>query len=119
MRIHIPPKRVREKFMVTYELKGCQKAVNFLTDYYRVRKMKIVLDGRRVPRKCSGFYFKNRACFRREGLKRQIVLHEVYHHLIEVNGYELKKTIEEKEADKYARDFTKENHRPRSKNQGR
>jgi hypothetical protein len=30
----IPSKRVIEKFLLTYELKGCQKAVNFLTEYY-------------------------------------------------------------------------------------
>ncbi len=47
MRI-IPSKRVVEEFLLTYELKGCQKAVNVLTRYYGIRRMKIVVNGRRV-----------------------------------------------------------------------
>lgn len=48
MRIKVPSKKVREIFLLTYELEGCQKAVNFLTEYYGVRRMRIVLNGRRV-----------------------------------------------------------------------
>ena len=50
-------------------MKGCQKAVDFLTDYYSVRRLRIVLDGRRVPRKCFGVYFKNTAYFTTVGKK--------------------------------------------------
>jgi hypothetical protein len=48
MQIRIPRKRVREEFLLIYELQGAQKAVNFLTEYYQVKKMKVVLDGRKV-----------------------------------------------------------------------
>jgi hypothetical protein len=105
MRIRVPPKRIRERFLIIYELKGCQKAVNFLTDYYHVRRMRTVLDGRRVPRKCCGVYFENKACFKREGLKRRVVLHETYHHLVKAKGLEMPIGKEEKEANMYAKDF--------------
>jgi hypothetical protein len=39
----IPSKRVIEKFLLIYELEGYQKAVDFLTEYYGIRRMKIVL----------------------------------------------------------------------------
>jgi len=48
MHIKIPSKKIRERFLLIYELEGCQKAVDFLTKYYGVRRMRIVLDGRRV-----------------------------------------------------------------------
>jgi hypothetical protein len=107
MYIRIPPKRIREKFLIIYELEGCQKAVNFLTEYYGVKRMRIILDGRRVPKKCCGVYFKNKACFKREGLKRRVVLHETFHHLVETKGLEMPIREEEKEANSYARVFLK------------
>lgn len=110
MRIRIPPKRIRERFLITYELEGCQKTVNFLTRYYGVRRMRIVLDVRRVPGKCYGLYFKNRAYFTREGLKRRIVLHELYHHIVDVKGHELPNGMEEKNANRYASEFLKCRH---------
>jgi hypothetical protein len=33
MRIKVPSKKVRERFLLIYELEGRQKAVNFLTKY--------------------------------------------------------------------------------------
>jgi len=63
MRIRIPPKKVREKFLIIYELEGCQKAVNFLTEYYGVRRMKIILNGRKVCKRFIAHYFKNEAYF--------------------------------------------------------
>lgn len=88
-----------------YELKGCQKAVDFLTGYYGVKRMRVILDGRRVPKRYCGLYFKNRAYFTREGLKRRVVLHELYHHLVDAKGHELRNTIEEMEANSYAQKF--------------
>jgi len=88
-----------------YELEGCQKAVDFLTDYYSVRRMRIILDGRRVPRKCCGVYFRNKACLKREGLKKRIVLHELYHHLVERKTLDMPIGKEEKEANAYSRAF--------------
>jgi hypothetical protein len=105
--VKLPPKRIREKFLIIYELKGCQKAVNFLTEYYGVRKMRIVLDGKKVERNCLGFYLKNTACFTKNGLKKRVVLHELYHHLIEIRNFEMTSRKEEKEANSYASCFLK------------
>ena len=103
--VKIPPKRVRERFLIIYELEGCQKAVNFLTEYYEVRKMRIVLDGKKVGNNYLGSYLKNTARFKKDGLRKRIVLHELYHHLVEVRGLEMTLRIEEKEANNYARHF--------------
>jgi len=48
MRIRIPSRKIRERFLLVYEFEGCQKAVDFLTKYYGVRRMKIKLNGRKV-----------------------------------------------------------------------
>jgi hypothetical protein len=70
--------------------------------------MRIILDGRRVPRKCCGIYFENKAYFKREGLNRRIVLHETYHHLAEAKGLGMTIRKEEKEANNFARNFLRE-----------
>ena len=103
--IKLPPKRVREKFLIIYEFEGCQKASDFLAEYYGVIRMKIILDGRRVSKKCYGVYFKNKAYFTKDGLKKRVVLHELYQHLVEANGFELQNRTEEKEANNYSRRF--------------
>jgi hypothetical protein len=109
MRIRIPPKKVREKFLLTYELHGCQKAVDFLTKYYGARRMKIVLDGKRVGKnKANGWiacYSKNKAHFTKRGLNRRTVLHELYHHLLYVKGLGMSQKKEETAANSYARDL--------------
>ncbi len=56
--------------------------MGYLTEYYGVRWMRIIIDGRRVPR-CYDGYSENLACFTRDGLKKRVVLHELFHHLIE------------------------------------
>ena len=84
---------------------GCKKAFNFLTQYYGVRKMQIILDGRKVGKKCVACYLNNRAYFKKEGFKKRIVLHEFYHHLVEYNNLDLTSNLEEKEANNYARVF--------------
>ena len=88
-----------------YELEGCQKGVDFLTKYYGVRRMKIKLNGRKVGNRWIASYFQNRAYFAKRGLNKRTVLHELYHHLVYVNGLEMPKTKEEKDANRYARDF--------------
>jgi hypothetical protein len=107
--VKLPPKKIREKFLIVYELKGCQKATDFLAEYYRVRGMRIFLNGRMVPNKKSkrwvGFYNHNKAYFTKEGLNKRIVLHEFYHHLVDCNGLELCLRTEEREANAYARFF--------------
>lgn len=105
MRIRIPPKKIREKFLIVYELEGCQKAVNFLTEYYGVRRMKIVLNGRKVGNGCTACYSENRAFFTKKGLRKRTVLHELYHHLTYSKGLNNSDRIEEKEANNYAKEF--------------
>ena len=105
--VKLPPKKVREKFLIIYELKGCQKAVNHLTKYYRVKRMKIILDGKRVRKENFAWYEENQACFKKEGLKKRIVLHELYHHLIASKKFEITTRTEEKEANTYAEGFSK------------
>ena len=107
--VKIPPKKVREKFLIIYELEGCQKAVNYLTKYYGVRRVKIILNGKRVGKNCVAWYDENQACFKKEGLTKRIVLHEFYHHLIERNSLDLPDKLEEKEANNYARAFLRSN----------
>jgi len=101
----IPSKRVREEFRLTYELKGAQKAVNFLAKHYGIRRMKIVVDGRRIGNgdEACYVYDSHTAYFKRKGLDRSNVLHEFYHHLAYVRKLKLGRNKEEREAQKYAR----------------
>lgn len=105
MRIRVPRKKVRERFLLIYELEGCQKAVDFLAKYYKVRKMRIILNGKKVGNGDIAVYFKNKAYFTKRGLNKRNVLHELYHHLVYVNGFKMTKTTEEKAANSYVRDF--------------
>jgi hypothetical protein len=105
MRVRLPSKRVREKFLLIYELKGCQEAVNYLTNHYGVRPMRIILKGRRVGNGDIAVYFQNRAYFTKRGLNKRTVLHELYHHLIYVSCLEMSDAKEERAANSYARDF--------------
>ena len=88
-----------------YDLEGCIKAVNYLTQHYRIRRMKIVVDEKRVGKIPAACYCKNHAYFKKMTLKKRIVLHELYHHLIKTKGFELQRKTEEKEARAYAREF--------------
>jgi len=105
MRIRVPSKKICERFFLVYELRGCQEAVDFLTLYYKVRRMKIVLNGRKVGNGDIAVYFQNRAYFTKRGLTKPIILHELYHHLVYVRGLEMSETKEERAANSYARDF--------------
>lgn len=67
--------------------------------------MKIKLDGRKVGNGNIAIYFQNRAYFSKRGLKKRTVLHELYHHLVYVNGLEMPKSKEERDANRYARNF--------------
>ena len=67
--------------------------------------MRIILEGKRVRKEWVAWYFENRACFKKDGLKKQIVLHELYHHLVDSKRIELAIRTEEKEANQYARRF--------------
>jgi hypothetical protein len=85
--------------------KGCQKAVNFLTKYYGIKRMKIVLNGRKVGNGDIAVYFENKAYFTKRGLKKRTILHELYHHLVYVGGLDLPEREEEKVASSYVRGF--------------
>lgn len=104
MRIRVPSKKVCERFRIVYELEGCQKAVDFLTKYYRVRRMRIILNGRKVGNGDIAAYFESKAYFTKRGLNKRTVMHELYHHLVYVNGLDVPKTKEERVANGYARD---------------
>ena len=106
MRIRVPSKKICERFLLIYELEGCQKAVDFLTKYYGARRMKIRLDGRKVGNGDIAVYFENKAYFTKRGLTKQTILHELYHHLVYVKDLDVPKTTEEKTADSYVRCFT-------------
>ena len=67
--------------------------------------MKIKLDGRKVGNGNIAIYFQNRAYFSERGVKKRTVLHELYHHLVYVNGLEMPKSEEERDASIYARNF--------------
>ena len=88
-----------------YELKGCQKAVDFLSRHYEVRRMKIVLDGRRAGKGNRACYFEKRAYFTKRGLNKRCVLHEFYHHLVSVKGWDTPNVTEERNARNFAREF--------------
>jgi len=102
MRVRVPSKRVLERFRLTYELEGAQKGTDVLAHYYRIPKMKIILNGRRVMRGCDCDYFDDVACFTKSGLNRKNVLHELYHHIIDNMGIEISEKKEEKEAERFA-----------------
>ena len=105
----IPPKPICEEFSLVYELEGAQKAINFLSKYYKIKRMKIIVDGRRVGRKNLACYLENNSYFKKNGLKRKIVLHEFYHHLvfnkkiISDKREDARGILEEREADDYAK----------------
>jgi hypothetical protein len=107
MRLRVPPKRVRQKFHLIYELEGCQKAVSFLSEYYGIKRMKIILNGKKVGRGYEAYYFEGGAYFSKRSLNKRNVLHEFFHFLIESKGLELPERMEEKQANSYAREFVK------------
>ena len=98
----IPSRKVCVEFFLTYELKGAQKAVNVLSRYYGIRRMKIVVDGRRVGNNDKACYDDYVAYFKKRGLNKQNVLHEFYHHLAYIYDYEMSERAEEREANQYA-----------------
>jgi hypothetical protein len=100
----VPPEKVRERFHLIHELEGCQKAVDCLTKHYGVRRMRIKLNGRKVGNGSIVSYCWNKAYFTKRGLNRRTALHELYHHLIYVNGLDMPTTKEQRAANSYARD---------------
>ena len=69
--------------------------------------MKIELNGKKVGKNCVAYYFENKATFKKEGLNRKTVLHELYHHLVASKGFQKTERVEEKESNFYSRTFLK------------
>ena len=107
MRLRVPCGRIRAEFHLTYEMQGCQRAVDYLCKYYRVRRMRIVLDGKRTGKTCVAFYENNKAVFRKSSLNKQNVTHEFFHHLVNCKRLSMAEREEEKEANAFAREFLK------------
>lgn len=103
----IPSRKVREEFRLTYELKGAQKAVNVLSKYYGIRRMKIVVDGRKVGNNDDACYYDSVAYFKKRRLNKRNVLHEFYHHLAYVFDLDLPDSREEREANRYTKILVK------------
>ena len=99
----IPSKKAREDFRLTYELKGAQKAVDFLSRYYGIRRMKIIVDGRKVGNSDDACYYDYVAYFKKRELNRRNVLHEFFHHLAFLYELDLSDSREEREANRYVR----------------
>jgi len=99
----IPSKKVCEDFYLTYELKGAQKAVDMLSRYYRIRRMKIVVDGRKVGNSDDACYYGYTAYFKKRGLNNRNVLHEFYHHLANILDLDLSDSKEEREANRFSK----------------
>jgi hypothetical protein len=69
--------------------------------------MRIILNGRNVGNGYNAWYFENKAYFKNRGLKKRIVLHELYHHLVYSKELDKPQRVEEKEANNYAKEFLK------------
>lgn len=69
--------------------------------------MRVIVDGRRAGKGNRACYFENKAYFTRKGLTKRTVLHEFYHHLVDVKGWDLPSMSEENDANRYAREFLK------------
>lgn len=107
MKIRIPSKKVCEEFHLTYELKGAQRGVDVLARYYGIRRMRIILDGRRVGNGDEACYGENKAYFTKRGLDKFNVLHEFYHHLAYTHEWDMRERREEQEANRFARTVLK------------
>jgi hypothetical protein len=105
----VPSRKVCETFWITYDFKGCQKAVDFLARHYGIRRMKIVLDCRRLRKSYLACYYYDRhtAYFRKRGLTKRNVLHELYHHIVNAKGLETSSREEEKQASVYSCNFAR------------
>ena len=104
MRKVIPSKRMCERFRLTYELKRAQKTVDLLARYYEIRRMKMIVDGRRVGDAdracCDDDNFT--ACFKKGTIGKCLVLHEFYHHLANLEDWDISERREGIEANGFA-----------------
>jgi hypothetical protein len=65
--------------------------------------------GKKKSNRWTTCYNKNKTYFTKEGLNKRVILHELYHHLIDCNDLDLHLRVEEKEANNYSRAFLQSN----------
>lgn len=107
MDIRFPSKKVCEEFHLTCELKGAQRGVDVLARYYGIRRMKIVLNGRKVGNWCEASYYKNAGYFKKRGLNKTNILHEFLHHIAYVQKLEMSESKEERAANLFAKEIVR------------
>lgn len=73
-----------------------------MTRHYGVKRMKTVLNGKKVGNGDEACYDRNVAYFTKIGLNKSNVLHELYHHIAYVTEWDMGERREEREANKYA-----------------
>jgi hypothetical protein len=100
-----------KEFFLTYELKGAQKGIDVLSRYYGIKRMKIVVDGRKAGKANDALYDECVAYFKKNGLNRGNVLHEFYHHLAYILDWNMSDKREEREANQFALTFETQLHR--------
>jgi hypothetical protein len=103
--VKLPSQKIRNTFLLIYEFKGCQKATNYLSEYYSIKKIKLLYKNKSITKYTIAWYSQDKAYLTNKGLKKRVVLHEFYHHLIKCKNIDLKLKQEEKEATLYAREF--------------
>ena len=86
--------------------RGIQSSILLVFRYSEVHRGTYSVLGRKQVEGVA-FYMSNRAVFKKRGLDRRTILHEVFHHLANANGLVMPERTEEKEANDYARQFLK------------
>ena len=59
LHVKLPAKTARSELLLAYELKGAQEFINLLAKHYGVKRMKIILDGRKVGTRFDACYFES------------------------------------------------------------
>lgn len=107
--MRIPSKQILKKFDSLMNL-DIEKAVYLLCNYYKVPRVNLIFDGRKVG---DGHY----GCFDWEGvptiilnyshLTDRTVLHEFFHYVSWIRKYGFSEKEDEREANRFAREFLK------------
>ena len=97
--------KIQDRFILVYELEGCQEAVDFLTEFYPTKLMKIILNDIKVGNGDLGCYSENKSYFIKRGLNRRIILDKLCHQLVYVKGLKMTNKIEEEKANQYPREL--------------
>ncbi|MFB0502697.1 MAG: hypothetical protein ACETWE_02595 [Candidatus Bathyarchaeia archaeon] len=78
--------------------KELRRLTAFLARYYKIRRMKVVVGGRRVANSDEALHDDDTctAYFKKKGIDKFNVLHEFYHHLVYVNGWDISEKREKR-----------------------